>query len=78
MIDCRQRWVQWVMESAQYLYMDIALLNGMFNWTMTYKTTSDFYLPYGRFHQVNYRRLIVIDDGLRRRDQRKPETILSN
>ena len=40
------------MESAQYLYMDIALLNGMFNWTMTYKTTSDFYLPYGRFHQV--------------------------
>ena len=51
----RQRWVQWVMESAQYLYMDIALLNGMFNWTMTYKTTSDFYLPYGRFHQVIYR-----------------------
>ena len=48
----RQRWVQWVMESAQYLYMDIALLNGMFNWTMTYKTTSDFYLPYGRFHQI--------------------------
>lgn len=45
------------MESAQYLYMDIALLNGMFNWTMTYKTTSDFYLPYGRFHQV-------IDDDL--------------
>ena len=41
-----------MMESAQYLYMDIALLNGMFNWTMTYKTTSDFYLPYGRFHQV--------------------------
>ena len=36
--------------------MDISLLNGMFNWTMTYKTTSDFYLPYGRFHQVSYRR----------------------
>jgi hypothetical protein len=48
----KQRWIQWVMESAQYLYMDITKLNGMFNWTMTYKRSSDFYLPYGTVHQV--------------------------
>lgn len=40
------------MESAQYLYMDIAKLNGIFNWTMTYKRDSDFFLPYGTVHQI--------------------------
>ena len=47
-----QRWVHWVMESQQYLYMDIHKLDGLFNWTMTFKRNSDFYLPYGRFHKV--------------------------
>ena len=32
--------------------MDIHKLDGIFNWTMTYKRNSDFYLPYGRFHQI--------------------------
>ena len=40
------------MESAQYLYMDINQLNGKFNWTMTYKQTSDFPNPYGMFYQT--------------------------
>ena len=47
-----QRYIHWIVESAQYLYMDIHLLNGIFNWTMTYRRDSDFYLPYGRFHQI--------------------------
>ncbi len=44
--------MQWVVESAQYLYMDIHLLDGLFNWTMTYKKESDFYLPYGRLVKI--------------------------
>ena len=47
-----QRYIHWIVESAQYLYMDISRLNGIFNWTMTYRRDSDFYHPYGRFHQV--------------------------
>ena len=35
------------MESAQYLYMDISSMNNFFNWTMTYRTDSDVYRPYG-------------------------------
>lgn len=47
-----QRYVHWMQESAQYLYMDIHKLDGFFNWTMTYRRDSDFYLPYGRFHKI--------------------------
>eukprot|EP00095_Tigriopus_kingsejongensis_P005710 snap_masked-scaffold459_size165548-processed-gene-0.8 protein:Tk05710 transcript:snap_masked-scaffold459_size165548-processed-gene-0.8-mRNA-1 annotation:"hypothetical protein DAPPUDRAFT_41601" len=48
----QQRYVHWLAESPQYRYMDENLLNNYFNWTMTYRRDSDFYLPYGRFHQV--------------------------
>ena len=47
-----QRYIHWMQESAQYLYMDIHQLNGIFNWTMTYRRDSDFFLPYGRIHKV--------------------------
>ena len=47
-----QRYIHWIIESAQYLYMDIHKLDGIFNWTMTYRRDSDFYKPYGQFHQV--------------------------
>ena len=47
-----QRYIHWMQESAQYLYMDIHKLDGIFNWTMTYRRDSDFYLPYGRFHKI--------------------------
>jgi len=47
-----QRYIHWMQESAQYLYMDIHQLNGIFNWTMTYRRDSDFFLPYGRFHKI--------------------------
>ena len=48
----KQYYVHWVVESAQYLYMDIHSLNNYFNWTMTYKRNSDFYLPYGRVTKI--------------------------
>ncbi len=48
----KQRYIHWVIESQQYLYMDIHKLDGMFNWTMTHKRDSDFYLPYGRIVKV--------------------------
>ena len=47
-----QRYVHFIMESAQYLYMDIHTMDGFFNWTMTYRKDSDFYRPYGRLVQV--------------------------
>jgi len=47
-----QRYIHWIMESAQYLYMDIHSMNGFFNWTMTYRKDSDFYRPYGRIIQT--------------------------
>ena len=33
----RQRYVHFIIESAQYLYMDIHQMDGFFNWTMTYR-----------------------------------------
>ena len=47
-----QRYIHWVIESSQYLYMDIHNLDNLFNWTMTYKQNSDFYLPYGRVVKI--------------------------
>ena len=42
----------WVIESASYPYMDINELNGVFNWTMTFRKDSDIFLPYGRIVQI--------------------------
>jgi len=47
-----QRYVHFIMESAQYLYMDIHQMDGFFNWTMTYRRDSDFPRPYGHVVQV--------------------------
>ena len=32
--------------------MDINELNGVFNWTMTFRKNSDIFLPYGRIVQI--------------------------
>ena len=32
--------------------MDINELNGVFNWTMTFRKDSDIFLPYGRIVQI--------------------------
>lgn len=43
----RQRWIFWSLESPQYNMRDIFPLNGLFNWTMTYRLSSDIVQPYG-------------------------------
>ena len=50
----KQYYVFWVLESAQYPFMDIPPLNNYFNWTMTYRKDSDFSLPYGNIFQSKY------------------------
>jgi len=47
-----QRYVHYIMESAQYLYLDIGTMNNFFNWTMTYRRDSDFYRPYARIVKI--------------------------
>lgn len=42
-----QRWIFWSLESPQYNMQDIEPLNGLFNWTMTYRIDSDIVQPYG-------------------------------
>ena len=42
----------WVIETAAYPYMNIHKLNDLFNWTMTFRTDSDIFLPYGRIVQI--------------------------
>jgi len=50
----KQYYVFWVLESAQYPFMDIHPLNNYFNWTMTYRKDSDFSLTYGHIFQLKY------------------------
>ena len=42
-----QRYVFWSLESPQYNMQDMEPLNGLFNWTMTYRWDSDIVQPYG-------------------------------
>ena len=37
MFQPSQRYVHYIMESAQYLYQDVSTMNNFFNWTMTYR-----------------------------------------
>ena len=57
-----QRYIHYIMESAQYLYMDINTMNKFFNWTMTYRRDSDFYRPYARIVQVRPVGLLMIQE----------------
>ena len=50
--QANQRYIHYIMESAQYLYTDISTMNNFFNWTMTYRRDSDFYRPYGRIVKI--------------------------
>ena len=36
-----QRYVHYIMESAQYLYQDISTMNNFFNWTMSYRCANN-------------------------------------
>lgn len=41
-----QRWVFFVRECSSYFPYDFTSLHNVFNWTMTYKLTSDIFFPY--------------------------------
>ena len=46
----KQRWIYFLMESPVInMGRNPALFNGMFNWTLTYRRESDFFVPYGNY-----------------------------
>ncbi|XP_066979138.1 alpha-(1,3)-fucosyltransferase C-like [Macrobrachium rosenbergii] len=47
----RQRWIFEEVESSSYIYQDIRIYNGVFNWTMTYRRDSDIVYTYGRVYE---------------------------
>ncbi|XP_032240872.2 3-galactosyl-N-acetylglucosaminide 4-alpha-L-fucosyltransferase FUT3-like [Nematostella vectensis] len=52
-----QRWVFLTLENPHHTYIDLKRLNGLFNWSMTYRRDSDIFAPYGFYkkllHPVN-------------------------
>ena len=42
----QQRWIYFMHESPVFAYSNVASYNGFFNWTMTYRRDSDFFVPY--------------------------------
>ena len=49
----RQKWLYFVHESPQFLYYDPAMYNGFFNWTMSYRRDSDFFVPYRTYTRLS-------------------------
>ena len=52
-----QRYVHWMFESPAHLFYDLtplAQLNNFFNWSMSFRSDSDFHVPYGRLEQVKH------------------------
>ncbi|EDO46847.1 predicted protein, partial [Nematostella vectensis] len=47
-----QRWVYFMHENPHYTYYDPAIYNGLFNWTMTYRRDSDFFVPYNYYSRL--------------------------
>lgn len=48
----QQRWVYFIQESPKFTYYEPWLYNGFFNWTMTYRTDSDFFVPYRTYTRL--------------------------
>lgn len=44
-----QVWILFILESSHKLTRDYSFLNNMFNWTMSYRTSSTVFAPYGTF-----------------------------
>jgi len=49
----RQRWIYSTQENAHNNGRDPAQYNGIFNWTITYRTDSDLVIPYGSFREIS-------------------------
>ncbi|XP_047133061.1 alpha-(1,3)-fucosyltransferase 7 [Hydra vulgaris] len=41
-----QIWIWLMNESPKFTYLNLSLYNGLFNWTATYRTDSEIFLPY--------------------------------
>lgn len=52
--DVSQKWVYWNFEPPPRI-RPLVHMNGVFNWTMTYRSDSDIFEPYGRItqHKIN-------------------------
>jgi len=48
----KQRWVYFMHESPKYTFYDPSLYNGFFNWTMSYRKDSEFYVPYRSYTRL--------------------------
>ncbi|XP_068749661.1 3-galactosyl-N-acetylglucosaminide 4-alpha-L-fucosyltransferase FUT3-like [Montipora capricornis] len=48
----QQRWIYFMHESPVNDFTDVASYNGLFNWTMTYRKASDFFLPYRHYTRL--------------------------
>ncbi|XP_062601165.1 alpha-(1,3)-fucosyltransferase 7-like isoform X1 [Saccostrea cucullata] len=44
-----QIWILYLLEPTTYIERDIVVLNGLFNWTMSYRRDSTVFAPYGSF-----------------------------
>lgn len=49
----KQRWVYFMHENPYFTYYDPARYNVFFNWTMTYRRDSDFFVPYNYYIPLN-------------------------
>lgn len=47
-----QRWVYFIQENPHYTSPKPTKYNGVFNWTMTYKRSSDVWVPYGGYRRI--------------------------
>ncbi|XP_032223447.1 alpha-(1,3)-fucosyltransferase C-like [Nematostella vectensis] len=47
-----QRWVFYLRENPINTFLNLPQYNGIFNWTMTYRTDSDIYVPGGVYYRV--------------------------
>lgn len=48
----KQRWVYFMHESPKFAFYDPGLYNGFFNWTMSYRRDSDFFVPYRTYNRL--------------------------
>lgn len=62
----RQRWVFFTHENPVFTYQNLTHYNHFFNWTMTYRSDSDFFVPYNYFT-----RLESDEEIQKRKNQRK-------
>ena len=53
----QQRWVYFTHESPKFTFYDPSLFDGFFNWTMSYRRESDFFVPYRTYAKVDFKDL---------------------